>query len=330
MYNLDQVRVLEIETTNVCNASCPQCLRTNEQNPELVQFHDELDFEKVKQNIPASFWRQLERINFNGTTGDNIAHPRIKSIVTEIQQLAPQASIKISTNGSLRSIAWWTQLGALLRDTNCEVIFALDGLRDTHSLYRVGTNWDKVIDNARAFILGGGRATWQMLVFEHNQHQVNECKELARTMGFSNFFTRIENRFPSGQSEQPVFFQGQQTHVIKPTSLKADMENPWSSTLTPVTKGISCLSQSTKWLSIYADGTLWPCCFLMGWHKSKHQRAFTAINYHFKKILDIDFEKISLYTNTIQDIVASNLWQKNYPDSFIKAPNPVCVQQCSK
>ena len=175
-------------------------------------------------------------------------------------------------------------------------------------------------------------AQWQMIVFEHNQHQVDACRALAKKYKFKKFYTRSENRFPKDSNSQTVYWKGQASHVIKPPTIavEADVDNTWSTAFTTKSTGVDCLSQKTGWLSFYADGTVWPCCFLMGWHLSPHQSAFPVINYHFKKVLGLDFDQISLYTNKLQDIVASDLWQNRYPQSFAKAPNPVCTQQCSK
>jgi MoaA/NifB/PqqE/SkfB family radical SAM enzyme len=340
LYSLDQVRVIEIETTNTCNASCPQCLRTNEETLAPTEFNDTLNFERILPNIPLSFWRRLERINFNGTSGDNIAHNNIKDIVVTISSLAPQAKIKVSTNGSLRSKDWWADFGTRIKDTNVEVVFGIDGLLDTHKLYRVGTDFNKIIDNATAFINAGGRAVWQMILFDHNLHQVDQCRNLAKELKFQEFYLRNENRFPKDVQEQTVFWKGNATHTIRyPTANKLtavlnknDIVNSWSQALAPLKKDkkINCRSMETKWLSIYADGTVWPCCWLMGWHKATHLSQHSLVNYHFKKIIGLDFNQINLYTSKLEDIVNSNIWQEKYPTSFEKAPNPVCIQQCSR
>ena len=54
-------------------------------------------------------------------------------------------------------------------------------------VYRVNASYDKIIENARAFIDVGGRAEWRMIVFKHNQHQIEEAEELARKYGFKHF-----------------------------------------------------------------------------------------------------------------------------------------------
>ena len=41
--------------------------------------------------------------------------------------------------------------------------------------------------NVRAFIKAGGDASWDMLVFKHNQDQVDECRQLSKSLGFVNF-----------------------------------------------------------------------------------------------------------------------------------------------
>lgn len=333
------IKILELETTNTCNASCPQCLRTNETDATPSDYTDVLDFDQVVANTGPEFWSRLEQIHFNGNTGDNIAHPAIKHIVTKVAALSPSARIAVSTNGSLRNTDWWSDFGSAVTNLKVSVIFGIDGLEDTHSLHRVGTSWQKVIDNAQAFILAGGHAQWQMIPFRHNQHQIQQCNELAAKIGFKKFFLRHENRFSAEQASQPVYFRKQLTHSIEPPlavesilnahahqhfKLSASMEQ-----LT-VKKKVNCHSLATGSLAIYADGTVWPCCFLMGWHKSQHQTKFyPLIKYHLDKILKLDLDQMNLYNKSLEDIFDSRVWQQGYEQTFESRPNPVCLQQCS-
>ena len=50
------------------------------------------------------------------------------------------------------------------------------------------------MNNARAFIEAGGRAHWDMLVFDYNQHQIDQCRTLASDMGFKFFRTKASSR----------------------------------------------------------------------------------------------------------------------------------------
>ncbi len=333
------IRILEIEATNTCNASCPQCLRTNTNGTAPSDYNDVLDFERVVASTGTDFWAGLEQIHFNGNTGDNIAHPAIKDIVVKTLDLSPNARITISTNGSLRNIDWWASFGSAVANRRVSVIFGIDGLEDTHHLHRVGTSWQKIINNAQAFINAGGHAQWQMIPFQHNQHQIQQCKELAKQLGFKKFFLRHENRFSNKESSQPVYFHNKLTHSIEPPvdidslldtynhqhlKLSASMEGMSTK------KKINCRSIRTNWMAIYADGTVWPCCHLMGWHKSQHQNKFyPLIQYHFDKILKLDLDQMNLYNNTLADIFNTVAWQQGYEQTFENRPNPVCLQQCS-
>ena len=99
------------------------------------------------------------------------------------------SKIKLSlhTNGGARTPEWWSEL-PIAMGKNHDVIFGIDGLEDTHSLYRVDTDFNKIIENATTFISNGGEAEWHMLVFKHNEHDwiINEdfscvCKICGET-----------------------------------------------------------------------------------------------------------------------------------------------------
>jgi len=291
--------------------------------------NDRLDWAAVSKNIPDSVWTTVKEINFNGTTGDNIMHPDIYNILLDVNSKTT-GRIVVNTNGSLRSTEWWRQLGLLFAGTEHKVIFGIDGLEDTHSVYRVNTDYNKVIENAQAFIKAGGRAEWQFILFDHNSHQVDACKELAHTMGFDKFFIFYQDRFDSTGPTSTVQIYNKDLTPFKDDLVIKNTSQNIKKKLTSDYKTINCHSRNVNWFSIYADGTVWPCCWLMGWHKAQHQKQFPAINYHFKKILKLDFHQMSLYNSKLEDIIAGEIWQKHFVNSFSNVPNPVCIQQCSK
>lgn len=319
MLTVDDVTVLDVETINNCNASCALCLR----HPGM-RAHDTLDWNKIIQHMPHQLWRQLSTINFNGTTGDNMLHPNIYNII-EWTRINSDAYISIHTNGSMRDTNWWHRLGALLHGTPHRVVFGIDGLADTHAIYRTGTNWHKIIDNAKAFIQGGGQAQWQFILFKHNAHQIADARKISQDLNFEKFFVLHQDRFnandPSLAHLEPA----------SPDLVPATVHFIEKDFIKPVSGQIVCESKRTGWLSIYADATVWPCCWLMGWHRAQHQKLqYEVVNYHFKNTLKIDFDQISLYTNTLEDILSGDLWQNRYPNSFAQTPNLICTQRCSK
>jgi len=319
MLTVNDIVVLDVETINNCNAGCVQCLR----HPGM-RTNDTLDWHHVVKQVPLHVWQNLKTINFNGTTGDNIMHPDIFNII-EWVVCNTTAEINIHTNGSLRSTSWWQQLGKLLSKHNHSVVFGIDGLEDTHEIYRTNTNWQKIIDNAQAFVQGGGHAHWQFILFEHNAHQIESCKQLSEQLNFEKFFVLRQDRFNLKDQSQ-AHLQPANLELVPATVTFVEKDF-----IKPTTGKISCESQREGWISIYADGTVWPCCYLMGWHKATQQKlTYEVVNYHFRNTLAIDFDQINLYTSTLEDIINGDLWQKRYPASFNQSPNLICTQKCSK
>jgi len=279
--------------------------------------NDKLDWRRAFNNCPVEFWSNLTKINLNGTTGDNIMHPEIRELTAWLCENT-EADIRLSTNGSIRDTEWWSRFADLPRPIT--VIFGIDGLAGTHEIYRRNTNWQKVIDNAGAFIATGGKAEWQFIVFDHNHQEVDQCRSLAEDLGFSRFFTIYQDRFAEGEIEGIRPYRGDKKDI---DVVRIDQKD-WTASK------ISCLSEKIGWLGIYADATVWPCCWIMGWHKVPHKKlAHQLISRHMRQVLKIDFDEISLYNRNLSEILEGDLWQQRWPDSFRSDPNPICRKQCS-
>jgi len=131
-------------------------------------------------------------MRFNGQVGESSLAEDMHDIVDYIVKSNNKLEyLSLTTNGGTHDTDWWYKLGKLMSQMRWgEVVFAIDGLADTHSLYRVGVDWHKVTENARAYIAGGGRAQWRMLTFKHNEHQIDECRKLSDEWGFNAFTLR--------------------------------------------------------------------------------------------------------------------------------------------
>jgi hypothetical protein len=149
---------------------------------------------------------------------------------------------------------------------NHNVVFALDGLEDTHALYRIGTDFNKIIENAKAFISEGGRAEWAYIRFKHNEHQVDTARQMAKELGFSDFVMKDSSRWVVN-TQFPVYDkQGQTTHYLEPSQYstlkfidKKVLDN--YRTILEQTK-IDCHALKTKEIYIDAFGHVFPCCWL--------------------------------------------------------------------
>ena len=94
--------------------------------------------------------------------------------------------------------------------------------------------------NAEAFILAGGSAQWDMLVYQHNQHQVDACEKLARDMGFKWFRAKVSKR-------------GFTNRLVAP--------HGWNIPTT-TTGRIRCHALQEKSMYIDAQGRVSACCWL--------------------------------------------------------------------
>ena len=148
----------------------------------------------------------------------------------------------MNTNGGLRDTRFWIELGELLSNELDYCVFSIDGMASTNDIYRKKVMWHRVMLNAESFIQAGGRAHWDMLVFKHNEHHINNCREHALKMGFVRFRTKVSSRF----DERPVAF------LKKPTDYQA-----------PVFDGpVDCHAIREQSIYVAATGDVLPCCFI--------------------------------------------------------------------
>jgi MoaA/NifB/PqqE/SkfB family radical SAM enzyme len=327
MFQPEEIYKLDIETTNSCNALCPQCSRTPKDgtNPNLNFF---LDFEIFKHQVSPEFLNRIKYTRFNGTTGDNAMHPDIIKFCEYVLENNTE-KFMFATNGGMRDQNFWIELGKLITRDNTDVRFALDGLEDTHSLYRVNIDWNRVISHAESFIKSGGNAVWQMIVFKHNQHQIEDCRLLSKKLGFKRFEYLTSNRFGPTLSTD-VYNKGVFSHKIEKTTIDIPEENTVKLYNHFNKLKIDCESKDIKWVGIYADGTVWPCCYMMGSHVLPDDLIINkATKIHLKKYLKLDkFDSIDLHHHKIEDIIRNNFYQQTLPNSIDNNPNPICINEC--
>lgn len=217
MINISDIQVLALEVTSHCNIRCPQCSRTD-WNGELAGFVElkNWDTDKILPNLRLDLMPNLKVFSLEGDNGDSAMHPHLEKIMDAAMQAPSAPYIYLVTNGSMRQPGWWASL-AKNYASKLIIQFSIDGLRDTHPLYRVGSDYERVIKNAEAFIQAGGMAWHRCLVFQHNKHQLQEISDLARDMGFKKMIFRQGDEFRfQGQEQWPVYWKNKHTHTIRP------------------------------------------------------------------------------------------------------------------
>ena len=219
----DNITQVHWEPTDKCNSACPMCPRYDDNGNEISTLtNKEWTLELFKASWPVDFIQSLSKVLACGNYGDPCACKEFVDIYEYLRATNPFMSLACNTNGSLRNPAWWARLGAVMRQEQCQgnyCTFSIDGLEDTNHLYRRNTSWKKIMENAKAFIDAGGIAHWDYIVFEHNEHQVEEARQLAKDMGFKNFnvkrTTRWSNYTAEGQGYFPVYWKGESLYDLR-------------------------------------------------------------------------------------------------------------------
>ena len=241
---LDNVKEIHIEPTSLCNAECPMCARNvygKMLNPYIRL--KSLPLQWFHNNISEDQIRNLEKIFFCGNLGDPASAPELIEIAKYFKQYNPNIVVGLNSNGGLKTKDWWKRLGDVLQGNLDYCVFSIDGLEDTNHLYRRNVRWIKIMENVEAFISTGARAHWDMLVFEHNKHQVEECKDLAKEMGFSWFRTKETDRWDTYTKNLGLI----PTEDYQPPSY-----------------GRNVVCEKDRDASVFLDytGKYWPCCHM--------------------------------------------------------------------
>lgn len=203
----DKINHLHIELTNRCNAACPMCLRFHQSSPLLRPdlILNDITFEQFKTWFRPKLLKQIIHILFCGVHGDPIIARDVYEITEYIMDSNPSLNIQFNTNGGMRNIEWWSKFGKLLnRSPSSRVVFSIDGLEDTNHLYRRNVQWKKLMLNVESFIQAGGTAYWDYLIFKHNEHQIEEAKDLAKSLGFKEFIPKKALGVDDGVDLRPL------------------------------------------------------------------------------------------------------------------------------
>jgi hypothetical protein len=250
---LRDVSVLHLEPTDVCQLACPLCSRETDASFNK-NLHHHLTVQQLVALFDTEFIANLDKMFMCGNYGDPAAGKHTLDLYQYCRSINPTITLGMNTNGALQNVSWWKQLAGIFSQSRDYVVFSIDGLEDTNHLYRRNCNWSKLIENAQAFISAGGSAHWDMLVYQHNQHQVDLAQALARDMGFTWFRAKLSKRPLVNGLAQPDQWQ--------PVELSHGK--------------IRCHALAERSIYVDARGVVNPCCWL-GNTKLHTELNFTEI-----------------------------------------------------
>ena len=345
MYNYQDIKTIHLEITQNCQASCPMCDRNQnggDLNPHINL--DELTINDVKNIFTPEFISQLSTMYMCGNLGDPIVARDTLEVFEYFRSNNSKMWLSMNTNAGARDENWWQELAKIYGRMGA-VIFSVDGLQDTNHIYRQGVVWENVERSMRSFTSAGGRGRWDFLIFDHNQHQVEEAERLSKEWGLEKFIKKKTGRFVTANVEAKDTHQAVNKKGAKTTELakpKDKFQNTAVKKLPTILENygtmdnyydvvpINCKVKNEGSLFITAEGLALPCCWTAGrmykwWHEDpKIEQVWDFIKdksaIDAKKGLQKVFE-----SNVFKNI--ENSWTKN---SCKEGKLKVCAIKCGK
>ena len=336
---MQNIQSIHLEITEKCNASCLQCDR-NKNGGEVNQYlkNNEITLDFFKSKIPKNIIKNLKKLYMCGNYGDPVVANDTLEIFQYLRSINPTMNLQMITNASAQDSEWWSELAK----ANVKVRFSVDGLEDTNHLYRQGTDFNKIIENAKIFIDNGGYAIWDYLVFGHNEHQVQEAKELSETLGFKEFIIKKTGRFFSNiknsgkEQHQGINKKGEKTQTLTKPSEKYQNNALKKEELLIQKYGsldnylkqteITCKTLQQNEIYISAEGLIFPCCWLAGqmykWYWKPEQAPIW-------KMIE-DKKNISLHYDLLENIVNGKIFKKIQNSWTNSNRLKVCSLKCGK
>lgn len=336
MFDFDTIGEYQLEITTHCNAACPQCPRNiqgSSRNPFMPLVH--LSRDTINQAFSGNHCKTLRQIFFCGSYGDPIMHPNFLDILRDFRSKNPVLWLYIHTNGGIHDEPYWEEIATIMNGYG-QIDFGFDGLEDTLHLYRRNVKYATAMRNARAFIRAGGRAQWNYIVFRHNEHQVEQARELSKEYGFFNFLPRKTGRFYDHRNEcaypnWPVLDQDKNIEYYLEEPINDEWRNPSVQKIEVIKKihgsfkeyleqtPIKCDSLLGNKVVITAEGLVLPCNFFE--HNlydarfytfampGANQMSFTNTGkIQVKDFVDQYRSELDINKKDLSDIFKSNFW----------------------
>jgi MoaA/NifB/PqqE/SkfB family radical SAM enzyme len=340
MFLFTSLKSLHLEISSVCQASCPMCIRNINGGMVNDRFTPtSWTLENYKKILTEDIISQLDTITLCGNLGDPISNDNIMDMIQYTSSINSKIYFSIHTNGSIRNANWWRSFAKVL-PFNHNVVFALDGLKDTLSIYRIGTYFDKIIENAKAFIDAGGNAEWAFIVFKHNQHQIEQARDLSKVLGFKTFQIKNSTRFVGEPKVRVVSKIGEPIYDIEPADsvqLKYIDYSVISNYKEIVNNAkIDCVVKKEK--SIYIDhrGDVYPCCWVGAvpytWQNTQDGAQSVRkemYREHLELLNDLNGpESINAIFRPLKDIINDSRWQEIWDKIWLEKRSIVCARTC--
>jgi len=192
---------MQFELTNYCNLRCPVCpsgIRAVKRKPQSmdVDLFGRVIDEVGPYLLTASLW----------AWGEPLLHPELQKILRAVRK--HKIATLLSTNGQYLNDE--RVIEALTHEPPTHLIVAIDGLTDeTNSKFRVGAKLKPILSGVRRIAEIKKKRKQQFpilhmrfIVMKHNQHEVPQMIEFAKTNHFDMLTVRTLSIIDSESTDQ--------------------------------------------------------------------------------------------------------------------------------
>lgn len=335
---------IRIDLGNFCNLKCPSCFRQgmtrvwNSEHEIQVDKHPYLDnthvtLEQIKEWFPEEFMRKrIGTLVFNGASSEPTLNPKFVEILDYFHDLVPK--IELSTHGSTHNEDWWYSLGK----TKLYPLFSIDTLTPGNELYRIGANTDRIIKNIKAFAAGGGKGAIKLILFKHNQDEIETIRNFAKELG-QDFSIRPSYDFSGDKTSYEVTNKGK-TYTLEKNTTEDYQRNKPRRLSNPDPNSFCQLTQK-KMIIVHSNGVVYPCCHIEGEFFYMYEKYFTHEdptpkpreynpdiydNFVSKIESQGGIETLSLKHHTLEEVLTSPFFDHVLQDSWEDGSNETCLK----
>ncbi len=279
-----------IEPTSRCTLECPGCDRTWYRNTFSKQIIQDIDVTALTNFFSVNNFLGSQ-IRLCGNNGDPIYHPKFISLLESLK--SQNHSVRIHTNASAKTEKFWQQVCDCL-DHKDQIVFAIDGLKDTNHLYRKNSNWQQIMMAVNTVVGCGINTEWQFIVFKQNQHQIQQAQTLSKQLGIKNFRVHKSHRWiddsldqymPDKEYVEEMYFDHQE--IVDGVEAKGTMEP---------------MCGMNRETFIDSNGNIFPCCWTAT-YRFQYKHAFG------KQPINIAMGKYQLPQPHSDYIKSTQVWQ---------------------
>ena len=297
---------VNVELSNTCRLKCPGCgprlFKENFKGTGIIRF-----------NQAKVIFDTFQSVTMCGNMSDPIYHPDFLETIEYFR--TSDNDVRIHTNGSGKTKEWWKEIFSA-SNNNIKWFFGVDGLpKDSHK-YRINQNGEEVWEIMKMGSSMGANITWQYIVFNYNENDIETCKDMAKTHNM-NFIEVHSTRWDLHPDLKP-------NDLNKTMKRRKEMSKELQSNRIELDP--ECLSLDiAKDIMFTNKGYFLPCCECDG---ILNHMEFNNIGF-FNKEFHIDNLKTP---NDIIKMFDSNIW-KDFHSTLLLTPELApteCQRFCRK